>query len=662
MKKPVRFLAFFSLLVILFSAVPVYAQESPYCIVATPAITDATYEYLNEIYIEKFPDFALEYSFGSERDKNTLKTLADSITVGLKDDKQKVDAIVNWVDENIEYMSFDSGEAEHFAIDTYYAQKGNCVGISQLIVQLCRLVGIRAVMCIGSRGNMKEYVTMDSRVMDHAWAMIYYNNDWNLYDPLFSVRGTADRDFISTWYFTDIIEGVSPYVEEYLDYISKDTGLLCVYYIDGRFILYKNGMPSSEFFGTSAQSLLNINGVIPYFSNTRGDGSAGYGHDGYEYLENPSRKDSMINDECYSNGWFSYGDILLYYANPNGIMAGTTMKEYNNECYYFSYSSVGIKCPGTSNDYTFTEGFITFKKGSIVNLEPTWLENESKRDDRVIVWESLTPDTLSVSDDGVMTALSDGYACVLVASQGLDGTQYIGSFIEVWISSEERTFTPKPKPTPTPTPTPTPEPNPTPNPSPDVEIKDTSEIFSDIKATGWYKEYVDYSVAHGIFSGTSKDKFSPSDNITRAQFVQVLANLSGVDTSDRNVITEFADVPAKKWFTAAVKWASDNKIVNGVGNGKFDPNSNVTREQMCVMLVNFAKFKNITFKTVEGKENFGDDGKISKWAKTAVYICQQADIVNGKGAGMFDPTGTGTRAEASVMFTKFHKDYMKTIR
>ncbi len=191
-----------------------------------------------------------------------------------------------------------------------------------------------------------------------------------------------------------------------------------------------------------------------------------------------------------------------------------------------------------------------------------------------------------------------------------------------------------------------------------VEIKDTSKVFTDIKSKGWYKEYVDYSVAHGIFTGTSKNEFSPSMNITRAQFVQVLANLIGVDTSNRNVTTSFKDVPAKKWYTAAVKWASENKIVNGTGDGKFEPNANVTREQMCVMLVNFAKFKGITLKTVESKEDFADNANISKWAKTAVYTCQQADIVNGKGAGKFDPKGTGTRAEASVMFTKFHKDYL----
>lgn len=182
--------------------------------------------------------------------------------------------------------------------------------------------------------------------------------------------------------------------------------------------------------------------------------------------------------------------------------------------------------------------------------------------------------------------------------------------------------------------------------------------FADVAQNAWYKQYVDYTVANGMFEGTSATTFSPDSNITRAQFVQVLANLEGVDTSNREVTTKFTDVPRGKWFTAAVKWASENGVVNGVGDGKFDPNANVTREQMCVMLVNFAKFKGLSLNNVEAKASFADDAKISSWAKTAVYTCQQADIVNGKGANTFDPQGTGTRAEASVMFTKFHKDYI----
>ncbi len=187
--------------------------------------------------------------------------------------------------------------------------------------------------------------------------------------------------------------------------------------------------------------------------------------------------------------------------------------------------------------------------------------------------------------------------------------------------------------------------------------KETAKMFKDVSAGDWYEHYVDYAVTYGLFSGTSKTTFSPNKKVTRAQFVQVLAALSGVDTSNNNVKSGFSDVPKGQWYTAAVKWASQNGIVSGNGNGKFAPDANVTREQMCVMLVSYAKYRKMTLKKLEAKATFADHKKISSWARDAVYACQRADFVNGKSGNQFDPKGTGTRAEAAVMFTKFHKDY-----
>ncbi len=203
----------------------------------------------------------------------------------------------------------------------------------------------------------------------------------------------------------------------------------------------------------------------------------------------------------------------------------------------------------------------------------------------------------------------------------------------------------------------------------DVEIDEFNEAllnakwiykgkFDDVKTNSWYKEYVDYVVKNKIFEGTGKNKFSPNDSITRAQFVQVFANLEGVDTKNKNVTTKFSDVTANKWFSPAVKWASENGVVNGYLDGTFKPNESITREQMCIMLVNYADYKKITLKKVNAKNKFADDSKIGSWAKDAVYKCQMADIVNGMGDNKFEPKATGTRAQACVIFTKFHKYYL----
>ena len=110
------------------------------------------------------------------------------------------------------------------------------------------------------------------------------------------------------------------------------------------------------------------------------------------------------------------------------------------------------------------------------------------------------------------------------------------------------------------------------------EIVDSTKLFTDVKAKDWFKSYVDFAVTYDIFNGTSDKTFSPGGSMTRAQFVQVLANISRVDTSDSSVESGFYDVPKGKWYTAAVTWAASKGIVSGVGNGDFAPDKSITRE------------------------------------------------------------------------------------
>ena len=192
------------------------------------------------------------------------------------------------------------------------------------------------------------------------------------------------------------------------------------------------------------------------------------------------------------------------------------------------------------------------------------------------------------------------------------------------------------------------------------KLIDTSVVFKDVSSNKWYKKFIDYAVTKKIFTGTSYDTFSPEENMTRAQFVQVFANISGVDTSNRNVNSGFSDVPKGKWYTAAVTWAAKNGIVNGVGGGRFDPNAKVTREQMCVMIVNYIEnYQKKTLNITTNASTFADDAKIAKWAKTAVYKCAKAGLVNGVGNNKFDPKASATRAQGATLFTNFYKQYMK---
>ena len=404
----------------------------------TPQLTDAVYDYLNEIYIEKYPKLGLEFSFGSKADKEVLQTLADKITKNCKTDKEKADAVVGWADRNVKYKSYTDG-TYYFPIDVFYYRTGNCLGLGLFISQVLRLAGVPAVFCAGSRGDMRDFIDLGNREVDHGWVMIYYNGTWNLYDPLFDVFGTTDRDFISRWYFTDFIEGVSPYYEgmncEYVYYGDS------IFYIDGRFVHYKSGMPASEYWGNAAEGGSSLNGCVPYFTKNR-FASPGGGGDGFHYLENPGRRDSMINDECYSDGWINYGENLGYYTRANGIIAGCTVKEYNGEYLFLPYGSSAQRLPGNADDYTFTWGAPTFILGEEINApEPLWVESELARG-KVITYESLYPEVAAVSATGEITAFAEGYVSILVCSRDSydDPGNYCGDFIEFYIAKEKREY------------------------------------------------------------------------------------------------------------------------------------------------------------------------------------------------------------------------------
>lgn len=187
---------------------------------------------------------------------------------------------------------------------------------------------------------------------------------------------------------------------------------------------------------------------------------------------------------------------------------------------------------------------------------------------------------------------------------------------------------------------------------------DSSEKFIDVEGGRWYKPYIDYVATYGLMNGVSDNEFAPSLTLTRAMFVQILANMSGIDTDDRNVQTAFDDVPSGKWYSAAVKWAADNKIVNGTSPASFSPNDPVQRQQICTMIVRYAEFAGITLDGTLEKAEFEDDGRIQNYAKEAVYICQRAGIVNGMDEKTFAPRDNATRAQVAAIIQRFHDNFL----
>ena len=106
--------------------------------------------------------------------------------------------------------------------------------------------------------------------------------------------------------------------------------------------------------------------------------------------------------------------------------------------------------------------------------------------------------------------------------------------------------------------------------------------FADVSEGDWYYEAVRFVQERGLMNGYSDGRFGPNDPLSRAQLAQILFNKEG--RPGVNYLLDFSDVANEAWYTEAVRCAASQGIVGGYGNGTFGPNDPITREQLAVML------------------------------------------------------------------------------
>ena len=181
--------------------------------------------------------------------------------------------------------------------------------------------------------------------------------------------------------------------------------------------------------------------------------------------------------------------------------------------------------------------------------------------------------------------------------------------------------------------------------------------FLDVKNSDWYFEGVEYCAENELFSGTAKGRFSPDDSMTRAMLVTVLWRLEGQPQPTK--AEEFTDVENGTWYSNAVAWAAENGIVNGVGNGLFNPNGNVTREQIATIMLRYAGIKGYDTTQRADISVYPDAGKVSAYATDAIRWANAAGIISGSsenGKVLILPQGNATRAQVATILMRYVKN------
>lgn len=185
----------------------------------------------------------------------------------------------------------------------------------------------------------------------------------------------------------------------------------------------------------------------------------------------------------------------------------------------------------------------------------------------------------------------------------------------------------------------------------DETTENTDLNFTDVSSSDWFFKGVEYVVDKGIMSGVSENEFAPFGKLTRAMLVQMLYNMESRPACDAE--NAFIDVPVGQWYTDAVIWANDAKIVSGMGEGLFAPNMEITREQMVAMLYNYAKYKGYDVTASADLSTFADNASVSAWAQPAMQWAVAEGYISGMGDNQLAPQGTATRAEIASVIMRF---------
>ncbi len=170
--------------------------------------------------------------------------------------------------------------------------------------------------------------------------------------------------------------------------------------------------------------------------------------------------------------------------------------------------------------------------------------------------------------------------------------------------------------------------------------------FGDVPQTSWFADAVKYVSENKLMNGTSTTAFSPNGNMSRAMLATVLYRMSG-ETAEAG--SSFGDVSSSAYYAAAVNWASSKGIVNGTDRGMFSPDLSITREQLAAMLYRYAAEPSVS----ADLSAYTDAVSISPYAEKAVEWCVAKGILSGKSATRLAPQDTATRAECAAMLQRF---------
>ncbi len=184
-------------------------------------------------------------------------------------------------------------------------------------------------------------------------------------------------------------------------------------------------------------------------------------------------------------------------------------------------------------------------------------------------------------------------------------------------------------------------------------VKENPVSFADIGSTAWASRSIESMAAKGIISGIGGGKFDPSSNVTRAQFAAMI--VKALKLTDASAENKFKDVSKDNWYYNAVMTAYKAGIISGRTSDTFAPNADITRQEMAVMLakaMQLVKGKALPASTGSYLSGFSDNVKIADAYRGDVALVSEYKVISGMPDGTFSPDSLATRAQAATVIYK----------
>ncbi|MFC3799503.1 InlB B-repeat-containing protein [Cohnella sp. GCM10012308] len=180
-------------------------------------------------------------------------------------------------------------------------------------------------------------------------------------------------------------------------------------------------------------------------------------------------------------------------------------------------------------------------------------------------------------------------------------------------------------------------------------VLEVNKSFNDVSESNWASPAIKSLAAKQIVNGTTDTEFSPNRSVSRAEFAALLTRSLGLQSTGTN---PFKDVKGDAWYAEAVTAVYEAGIVTGRDPQTFEPAKTITRQEAAVMLMRAYAFRSGNRGVPAAGAAFSDQANISAWARDAVSQASALGLLKGKGANVFMPQTSLTRAEAAqIVYT-----------